>query len=90
MQVAFDNLVLASVYVPNGGKDYAAKLSFLQRLVAWVRALHADGRELILCGDINIARTDIDVHPQGTQTRHHWPTRRRAHPIRRAARRLLD
>ncbi|MET0917588.1 MAG: exodeoxyribonuclease III [Burkholderiales bacterium] len=64
VQVALDNVVLASVYVPNGGKDYAAKLRFLQSLVDWVRALHAQGRELILCGDINIARTNIDVHPR--------------------------
>jgi len=56
--------VLACVYVPNGGKDYAAKLAFLKNLVDWVHALHAEGRELILCGDINIARTDVDVHPR--------------------------
>ena len=31
VQVALGNLVLASVYVPNGGKDYAAKLRFLDR-----------------------------------------------------------
>jgi exodeoxyribonuclease-3 len=64
VQVALDNLVLASVYVPNGGKDYAAKLSFLQNLVAWARALREQGRDLIVCGDINIARTDMDVHPK--------------------------
>jgi exodeoxyribonuclease-3 len=64
VQVALDRLVLASVYVPNGGKDYAAKLAFLTALAAWSKALHADGRELILCGDINIARADIDVHPR--------------------------
>jgi len=64
VQVALDNLVLASVYVPNGGKDYPAKLRFLQGLVDWVGALHEQGRELILCGDINIARTDMDVHPR--------------------------
>ncbi|HET7363510.1 MAG TPA: exodeoxyribonuclease III [Burkholderiales bacterium] len=64
VQAELDNLVLASVYVPNGGKDYAAKLSFLERLIEWVRRLHADGRELVLCGDINIARTDMDVHPR--------------------------
>ena len=64
VQVALDNLVLASVYVPNGGKDYDAKLRFLQSLVDWARALHEQGRELILCGDINIARADIDVHPR--------------------------
>jgi exodeoxyribonuclease-3 len=64
VQMALGNLVLASVYVPNGGKDYDAKVRFLQSLVGWVRALHEQGRELILCGDINIARTDIDVHPR--------------------------
>jgi exodeoxyribonuclease-3 len=64
VQAALDNLVLASVYVPNGGKDYDAKLRFLRSLVEWVRGLHAQGRELVLCGDINIARADIDVHPK--------------------------
>jgi exodeoxyribonuclease-3 len=61
---ACGNLVLASVYVPNGGKDYPAKLEFLRRLSAWVKELHAAGRELVLCGDINIARTELDVHPR--------------------------
>jgi exodeoxyribonuclease-3 len=64
VQVALDNLVVASVYVPNGGKDYGTKLKFLQSLVEWVKALHAQGRTLILCGDINIARAEIDVHPK--------------------------
>lgn len=64
VQVAFGNLVLASVYVPNGGKDYAAKLGFLRRLAAWTGELHREGRELVLCGDINVARSDMDVHPR--------------------------
>ncbi len=64
VQVALDNLVVASVYVPNGGKDYPTKLRFLQSLVDWARTLHAQGRDLILCGDINIAHADIDVHPR--------------------------
>ena len=64
VQVALGNLVLASVYVPNGGKDYSAKLGFMARLAAWAKQLHDEGRELILCGDINIARADIDVHPR--------------------------
>jgi exodeoxyribonuclease-3 len=58
------NLVLASVYVPNGGKDYDAKLRFLTELAGWVRSLREQGRELVLCGDLNVARTDIDVHPR--------------------------
>lgn len=64
VQAAFGRLVLASVYVPNGGKDYAAKLQFMRRLAAWARELHRDGRELILCGDMNITRTELDVHPK--------------------------
>ena len=64
VQAALGGLVLASVYVPNGGKDYSAKLAFLERLAAWAKRQHDEGREVILCGDINIARDDIDVHPR--------------------------
>ncbi len=64
VQIAFGNWVVASVYVPNGGKDYAAKLSFFEALVAWARELHDQGRELVICGDLNIARLVIDVHPK--------------------------
>ena len=64
VQLALGNLVLASVYVPNGGKDYPAKLAFMTRLAAWAKRLHEEGRELVLCGDINIARTEMDVHPR--------------------------
>lgn len=64
VQVEHGNLVIASVYVPNGGKDYPAKLAFVTKLADWTRQLHAEGRDLILCGDMNIARADIDVHPK--------------------------
>jgi exodeoxyribonuclease III len=64
VQAQFGKLVLASVYVPNGGKDYPAKLDFLRRLAAWAKQLHEAGCELVLCGDINIARTEMDVHPR--------------------------
>ena len=64
--VQFDlgNVVVASVYVPNGGKDFPAKLAFLERLIDWTRRVHQEGRELVLCGDMNIARSDMDVHPK--------------------------
>src|SRR5512144_2797648 len=64
VQAALGDLVVASVYVPNGGKNYPAKLSFLEGLVRWARQLREQGRNLIVCGDINIARTDNDVHPK--------------------------
>ena len=58
------DLVVASIYVPNGGRDFPAKVDFFTRLIEWARGLQAGGRELLLCGDINIARTDMDVHPR--------------------------
>jgi exodeoxyribonuclease-3 len=64
VQAELGNLVLASVYVPNGGKDYPAKLDFLVKLADWIKRLHAAGQELIVCGDINVTRADIDVHPR--------------------------
>ena len=64
VQVELGDLVIASVYVPNGGKDYPAKLNFVHQLIEWTRRLRAEGREVLICGDINIARTDMDVHPK--------------------------
>jgi exodeoxyribonuclease III len=64
VQADMGDLVLASVYVPNGGKDYPAKLAFLERLAAWARRLHDEGRSVVLCGDINVARLEMDVHPR--------------------------
>ena len=57
-------VTVATVYVPNGGKDLAAKFRFLEALDAWVAEAQASGRTLLLCGDLNIARTDLDVHPK--------------------------
>ena len=56
-------VVLGSVYIPNGGKDYAAKMTFLRAIEAWAGELAASGKPLVLCGDFNVARTDRDVHP---------------------------
>jgi exodeoxyribonuclease III len=64
VQAGIGNLVLASVYVPNGNKDYAAKIEFVKRLITWARELDAQGREIILCGDMNITRSEMDVHPK--------------------------
>jgi len=64
VQVELGDVVIASVYVPNGGKDYPAKLSFMTELTAWARRIQSEGRGLVVCGDLNIARTDLDVHPR--------------------------
>jgi exodeoxyribonuclease III len=57
-------LVFASIYVPNGGKDFPAKMRFLEALDLYVEGIHASGRQLVVCGDLNVARTDRDVHPR--------------------------
>lgn len=51
-----------SVYVPNGGKDYEAKLRFFTDLDRWLDETIAAAPALVLCGDINIAREERDVH----------------------------
>lgn len=56
-------IVFASVYVPNGGKDLGVKMTFLRELDAWAASLQAQGKHLVLSGDLNVARTERDVHP---------------------------
>lgn len=60
---------VASVYVPNGGKDFPAKMQFLGALEQFVADARADRLPMVICGDINIARTDMDVHPKERKPR---------------------
>ena len=55
---------VASIYVPNGGKDFPAKMRFLEAMDAYAAEFQATGQRLIMCGDFNVARTDMDVHPK--------------------------
>lgn len=55
---------LASLYIPNGGKDFPTKERFLDGLERWVASEHALGHSLLLCGDFNVAHTAKDVHPK--------------------------
>ena len=56
------DLEILSVYVPNGGKDFAAKMQFLQELGNYVATAHREARRLLICGDLNVALTDLDLH----------------------------
>ena len=62
-------VTVASVYVPNGGKDFPAKMRFLEAMDAYAASFQAAGRTLVLCGDMNVARTDRDVHPKERKPR---------------------
>ncbi|MBX5482556.1 MAG: exodeoxyribonuclease III [Myxococcaceae bacterium] len=61
--VRLGELLIASIYVPNGNKDLPAKIRFLEALAAFARDEHAKGMKLILCGDLNVALEPRDVHP---------------------------
>jgi exodeoxyribonuclease-3 len=55
-----------SIYVPNGeavsSPKYDFKLAFLHRLRVYLEKALASGEPTLLCGDFNIAPTDLDVH----------------------------
>jgi len=55
VQAELGRLVLASVYVPNGGKSYPAKLEFMTRMAAWAKRLHEEGASWC-CAAISISR----------------------------------
>src|SRR5438094_533173 len=69
VQVELGRLVIASVYVPNGGKDYPAKLNFLTRLTDWARQLHAEARDRLLRARATLRDALIVAQPRGIVTR---------------------
>ena len=40
-------LTVASIYVPNGGKDFPAKMRFLEAMDAYAASFQARGRALV-------------------------------------------
>ena len=62
--VRLDRLTVVSVYVPNGGKDFPAKVRFLDALEQFVSDAQSEPHPIVICGDLNIARTERDVHPK--------------------------
>ena len=60
---------IASIYVPNGGKDFEAKMRFLDALELFAADHEMSEQQLVLCGDFNVARTDMDVHPKERKPR---------------------
>jgi exodeoxyribonuclease-3 len=63
------DVTVASVYVPNGGKDFPAKMKFLEAMDVYAASFQERERPLVLCGDMNVARTDRDVHPKERKPR---------------------
>jgi exodeoxyribonuclease-3 len=69
VQAQIEDTVFTSVYVPNGGKDFDAKMAFIHALINYAGEIRSRGLKLVLCGDMNIARTEMDVHPKERKPR---------------------
>jgi exodeoxyribonuclease-3 len=67
--VRLPNVTAISVYVPNGGKDFPAKMRFLAALEQFACDMTAEPNPIVIAGDLNIARADIDVHPKERKPR---------------------
>lgn len=64
VEVDFGALTVISAYFPSGSSSedrQAAKYRFLERFERHLEALKASGREVVLCGDVNIAHREIDL-----------------------------
>jgi len=60
----FDDIALFNVYFPNGQQSeerLAHKLKFYQDFLAYCEALRAQGKGIIICGDVNTAHREIDL-----------------------------
>ena len=64
IQFDYPNLSVVSLYLPSGTSGdgrQGVKYDFLDRFAKHLIALKAEGRELIICGDYNIAHKKIDL-----------------------------
>ena len=64
IELVFGKLSVVSVYLPSGSSGehrQAAKFEFMKRFYPHLAKLTKSGRELILCGDWNIAHREIDL-----------------------------
>src|SRR4030095_4501643 len=56
---------VVSIYVPSGSSSperLARKFVFLKHILSYTRSLLAEKRPIALCGDFNIAHTELDIH----------------------------
>ena len=61
----FSDLSLINAYFPSGSSSeerHAFKMQFLEDIKPWIETLREERPKLILVGDYNIVRLDIDIH----------------------------
>lgn len=64
IEAQFGSLSVVSLYLPSGSSGeerQAVKFKFMAAFMPHLRELHASGREVLICGDWNIAHTEKDL-----------------------------
>ncbi len=64
IEAEFTHLTVVCVYFPSGSSSperQAAKFRFLDAFMPHLAKLRASGREIVVCGDVNIAHKEIDL-----------------------------
>jgi exodeoxyribonuclease-3 len=64
VRVDFSGLSIISVYLPSGSSGahrQASKFRFMEYFFPHLKKLAQEGREILLCGDWNIAHREIDL-----------------------------
>ncbi|OGT04146.1 MAG: exodeoxyribonuclease III [Gallionellales bacterium RIFCSPLOWO2_12_FULL_59_22] len=64
IEAQLGNLSIVSVYLPSGSSGaerQAVKFKFMEAFLPHLRELRASGREVVVCGDWNIAHREIDL-----------------------------
>lgn len=64
LECQFGNLSVVSLYLPSGSSGeerQAFKFDVMARIMPHFQALHASGRDVVVCGDWNIAHQEIDL-----------------------------
>ena len=64
VQAEFEDFIVVSVYFPSGTSSddrQEAKYRFLDAFGKFLNQLRARGKEIVFCGDVNIAHKEIDL-----------------------------
>ncbi len=69
-----DGVRIVNLYVPNGSAiasdKYEYKLNWLKTLRQYLQTLQAEGQEICVCGDFNIALEDKDIYTNKGRDKH--------------------
>ena len=71
IETEYPDFVLFNVYFPNGKLNEERlkyKLEFYDYFLEYIEKIRAEGKSIIICGDVNTAHTEIDLtHPKGNE-----------------------